>query len=60
MVTFDLCLNGLDKLIKIQVEENDGTVELHVMQEKIPSQSIFFDSLKDFIVFCKFLKIYDS
>ena len=58
--TFKLDLNGLDRLVNIQVEENDGTVELIVIQERIPCQSIYFDSVNDFIVFCKVLQLYDS
>lgn len=60
MVSFNLELKGNEYLKGILVSENDGSVELKLIQNNIPIQSLYFERLSDFVLFCKILKIYDS
>lgn len=60
MVSFKLDLNGLDFVTCIEVEVIDDKVELKLKQEMIPIQSLYFESINVFLIFCKILNVYVS
>lgn len=48
MVSINLEIEGLEFIRCIQVVEKNGSVELRVVQDQIPQQSIYFENENDF------------